>query len=274
MAKTSSKIRSFSEGLTASYDTLKACEQEEPRLEEQPPQLALEALNVAPSVFQWRDLEANDGLDPSHLNELVRVLQDTGTALDPLLVSAIGQRFFVIDGHHRLAAYLTAEWAKEVPVEYFEGALEEARDESLRRNSKNKLPMTDNDKLEAAWKMVCQGSRTKKSIVTATTISTSTIANMRRVLRERPDAKGQPWRRVKHLQRTDELPDDWLEQKAQKWAHQWRRNMPLDFQKRPDVMARAIAILNPNLPRSLVYQWVDLAEEVVGEVGGPAEFDV
>jgi ParB-like chromosome segregation protein Spo0J len=40
----------------------------------------------------------------------------SGTPLDPILVYLVGERFYVMDGHHRLAAYDTAKWTGNIPV--------------------------------------------------------------------------------------------------------------------------------------------------------------
>jgi hypothetical protein len=103
-----------------------------------------------------------------------------------------------------------------VPVEYFEGDLVIAQQETLRRNTKNKLPVTTQDKLEAAWKLVRQGGLKHKSIAEVTTVSLRTIATMAKVLRDHSEAAPLPWRRAKSLQWGDlkDVPDDWLEQKA------------------------------------------------------------
>jgi hypothetical protein len=250
-----------------SFASLTVAESEEPKPKDRPKALPIQALKLAPSVFQWRDVATSDGLDPDHLEELVRVLENTEAPLDALLVSAIGSSFYVVDGHHRLAAYHSVDWDRPIPVEYFEGDLDAAQAESLLRNSKNKLPMTHEDKLEAAWKLVRQATKSKKKIAALSTISESTVATMRRVLREYPQSQAEPWRVAKRLQwSSDDLPDDWLERKARKLARQWRKNLPRDFPKHSDVIARALAILDSDLPRHLIFEWHDLAADLVLEM--------
>ena len=71
--------------------------------------MRLAEIHVATPVFQWR-LEDEDLLaDERHVWDLVSALElkDPPEPLDPILVTAIGQRFFVVDGHHRVDAYLT-----------------------------------------------------------------------------------------------------------------------------------------------------------------------
>jgi hypothetical protein len=121
---------------------LLASEKTVERREDRPAALALKDLQVANLVFQWRLLDSELGAEESHIKELVRVLQASERPLDPILVTAIGTRFYVVDGHHRLLAYRTAKWKRPVPVEHYEGTVEEAKAEALRLNIKNKLPMT------------------------------------------------------------------------------------------------------------------------------------
>jgi hypothetical protein len=64
-----------------------------------------------------------------------------------------GDRFFAVDGHHRLAAYDAAEWKGPIPVETFAGSLAAARREGLNRNTQDQLTMTQAEKREIAWQL-------------------------------------------------------------------------------------------------------------------------
>ena len=64
-----------------------------------------------------------------------------------------------MDGHHRLAAYKTAGWKGDIPAIVFNGSLDEAVREALRRNRETKLPMTAKDRREAAWRLVKEGKQ-------------------------------------------------------------------------------------------------------------------
>src|SRR5262249_43318560 len=105
--------------------------------------------------------------------------------LDPVLVTTIGGKLYVIDGHHRVDAYHTVKWNRPEPVEHFEGTLKEARVEAFKRNSKNKLSMTRDDKLEGAWRLVKEGEETQTQIADITTVSVRTIAMMIKVRDQR-----------------------------------------------------------------------------------------
>lgn len=272
-----SEIRRPSTASTFTFEELKALEASQPRRTDRPEELRLDAIDVAASAFQWRDLASNQAADTAHMQELIRVLKETRKALDPILVTAIGNRFFLIDGHHRFDAYCNAGWSEPVPVDYFEGPLQSALEEALLRNTKNKLPMTSQDKLEAAWRLVNQGLLTRNEIVRATTVSKRTLATMAKTLKDHSEASSMHWRKARRLQWGNdiEISDDWLEEKARKWAAQWVRNMPADFSKKPDVMARALELLDESLPRKLVTEWPDVAREVLEDYEAEgSEFDL
>ena len=82
----------------------------ETRRTDRPRALTFRNIHVADRVFQWRIREDNLAADIAHIRELARTIMDKRKPLDPLLVTAIGQRFYVVDGHHRLEAYRLAKW--------------------------------------------------------------------------------------------------------------------------------------------------------------------
>jgi len=82
-------------------------------LEDPPKEVPLGELQVLPEVFQLRGYREPD---PDHVHTLARIIKERG-ALDPMEVVPVRGRFFVIDGHHRVAAYGEAGWwDKPVPV--------------------------------------------------------------------------------------------------------------------------------------------------------------
>lgn len=157
--------------------------------------LPISALRTDPATFQFREQE----LTPFHVNDLVDTLK-AGKELDPMAVW-IGEdgQYIVVDGHHRLAAYRKHGWEGDVIVEVYTCDRSEARLLALAENAKARLPMTQTDKANAAWALVCdEFSYSKRQIVEATGISDGTVGTMRRV--------------KKHLQAEDEvLPDYWKE---------------------------------------------------------------
>jgi hypothetical protein len=89
---------------------------------------------VAERVFQWRMPKHNMIPSDDHIFEMAKATQNTG-ALEPILVFPVADKYYVIDGHHRLAAYITAKWKSDIPARIFAGSLKEAVREALRLNS-------------------------------------------------------------------------------------------------------------------------------------------
>lgn len=236
------------------------------RSAERPDVISPTKLTLASDVFQWRKFTSSLEAEEYHLKELVRVLQSSEKPLDPILVTVVGDSFFVVDGHHRTLAYHLAKWSSPVPVVYFEGSVAEARLEGLKLNSKNKLPMTRDDKFEAAWTLVKEGRKYSKSdIADMTSVSERTIGTMRATLKEHPETEKELWSRAKrhHLESSDDFDhDDWVDQAAQKMAEQIMKNVGPNLTKRPDVLALALQKINEKIPRELIYEWLPLVNVI------------
>lgn len=127
-----------------------------PARTDRPTAVPLNEIRECTAVFQPRSADARGGsMSDRHIRELARVIRATeGGDLDPVLVMPLGSRWQLIEGHHRVAAYKTEKRTSPIPVEIFEGSLEEAIAQSVGRNSRNKLPMQLKDRREAAWKLI------------------------------------------------------------------------------------------------------------------------
>jgi ParB-like nuclease domain len=124
-----------------------------------PTTLRVAEIKQVPEVFQPR----GQTLDEHHVQTLVRAIGNH-RILDPVLVIQLGQAAYLIDGHHRLEAYAVAGIDVPIPIEHFLGSLEDAILEAGRTNSKAKLPMSQQDRLNFAWRLVRMGSYSKKNI--------------------------------------------------------------------------------------------------------------
>ena len=92
-----------------------------------------------------------------------------------------GHEWVVVDGHHRIAAYLKCKWPSTIKCEWFAGTVREAADESLRRNEIIHLEVQQGDKWEEAWKRVLLGfGAAKRKSMTLTGASDGLVARMRR----------------------------------------------------------------------------------------------
>lgn len=228
-------------------------------------------IRVAEKAFQWRLPKRN--MVPRHdvIYDMARALRE-GLKLPPITVFAVGAAFYVIDGHHRLAAYDTASVSK-IPARVFTGTLEEAERFALRSNSRDKIPMGKADKLEAAWRLVRQEKALDSiaSIAKDAGIAQSTVSNMRSVLRKlreldvpTEDIGEMSWNRARGraqgITENAEL-EDWREAEAQKLVDDIARaKLGGRLTKNPDITAIALAKLNDGLPQALMAEWTEPAE--------------
>jgi ParB-like nuclease domain len=145
--------------------------------------LSVDEIKTQTELFQPRSFFMGSyELDLGFVTKLKREIGIRG-ALDPLLVIKLGHQFICLDGHHRLEAYKRLEWKLPITCDWFSGTIRQAVDETIRRNSILKLPMSQPDKLDAAWKRTVLGWGSKAEIKKLCGVSESLIAKMRRVVR-------------------------------------------------------------------------------------------
>lgn len=259
--------------------TLKRLEAEGIPAKQDPSGLYLKDIHVAPLVFQWRLANEDILATEQHIRELARVIQSKTPMkpLDPILVIGVGERFFVVEGHHRLDAYHTAGWKGRVPVQYFEGSLEAAQIEALKRNIKNQLPVTGAAKREAAWRLMVKRYRGSKvtwqGIADLTTVHRSTVIRMDRMLKKRGDEVAEmTWIEALQAARKTEAEehpdgeetfwDDWRERKARKLAGYLVKGPSL-LDGGDGITARALEMVSGALPAALVAEWPQTVLEQV-----------
>ena len=237
---------------------------------------------VAEKVFQWRNTREDVGARDDHILEMANAIASTQKPLESILVFKAGDKFYVVDGHHRLAAYDTAQWTRGIPVTVGEGSLEQAADAGLKRNSKNKRNMSHKEKKEAAWKLGKREPRlTREAIHEMTTVSPSTQDGMRRLLKKLKDAGETPeavddmtYAQALGKQWADEGSpkfdaDTWLSEKADKLVKKME-DAGIGFLLRQDHEVAAMALLrvDAGLAKSLVSEWAFLPEnkEVLADI--------
>jgi ParB-like chromosome segregation protein Spo0J len=176
-----------------------------------PKLLQLRDIKEVPEVLQPRtsSLMYAQRQSQEHVKVLVAAIKRRKKPLDPITVVSFGDKWFALDGHHRLEAYRIAKWKAPVPVTVAalkrKGAkrVQEAMALSAASNVKDKLPMSRDDKLDVAWRLTALFPDMPKGQVAETaSVSTATIANMRKALRallnpaetNRDDLAGKQWR--------------------------------------------------------------------------------
>jgi hypothetical protein len=92
------------------------------------------------------------------------------------------------------------------------------------------------------------------------------------ILKEHKDrVKDERWAVARSFQWNDkdgqaDAGEDWVEKKARKWAQQIFKNLGPDALAsiKGDVLARALEIVNPELPGILINEWREQALETLG----------
>lgn len=135
------------------------------------------------SVFQPRDRDRMYVADRRHIATLSEAIGKNAARpnyLDRITVWWGGDRWYVIDGHHRLDAYAHRGVRSAIPCRAFTGSLDEAMAYSGLANSKDRLPMSKVDKLNYAWRLTLTTSLSKAKVARAASVSPRTVSNMRR----------------------------------------------------------------------------------------------
>jgi ParB-like chromosome segregation protein Spo0J len=241
--------------------------------------LSREGIHVAEeSTFQWRCYERDRIRSARHIDTLKKALLTQGKPLKPILVFWAGDRFFAVDGHHRLAAYDYARWDEPIPVEVFEGSLEDAQMAALQGNIEDKLPMTQAEKFDAAWRLVKEeGGHSKSEIMTLTAASLGTVNNMRSkwaAIKAEVEANGNErllqiswaWARSWQPGDVQEHHDpDWRQKKVQRLVERLvKSGIATEMGKHLDLVMEALEQIDPNLPAAMAsVAGVEVAEWVL-----------
>lgn len=244
---------------------LKEIEATETKPDHLPDKLPITGIRRLPNLFQPRGLEE----DERHISELVRAL--TGReALDPVLLIQVGADAYLMDGHHRCAAYEQAGVVVAVPVQYFNGSLEEAVLEAGRANSKAKLPMTPQQRQDYAWRLVLMGTFSKAQEMEASSVGEGSVARMRRAKKELGESASDypTWAKARRAWQgaQDELsPEDreaWKEEEAQRLADRMSKHLGANkLARNPEITARALEICLGRKTKEVVRELADYLED-------------
>ncbi|OQW31418.1 MAG: hypothetical protein A4E20_03800 [Nitrospira sp. SG-bin2] len=215
--------------------------------------LPIQKIKTVEAVFQPRQAAFSTAASAKHHAELKRALQAKGE-LDPIVVMKVGGAWYCLDGHHRLKAYQQAGGRRtHVPVNVFEGSLEDAFRFTVESNAPDKLNLSTEDKKEAAWRMLLLGLPFRQ-INHATTVSKGTIHNMdqarQRVREQWPSAavESWTWENVKRLLNTraaEGAGDGWKAVKAKEWAQALARHFKGLPSQHPQIFADAFLRYDP-----------------------------
>ena len=173
----------------------------------------------------------------------------------------VGDDFYLVDGHHRLAAYVVASSPERtsIPVVYFEGDVIAARKEALRLNSTGKLSLSFSELRDSAFELVKQGS-SEEEVHSLTRVSRPTCFNMKKKLREFPETTDMAWRVAKgYSGKKDSVynsAEPYENPKSREIEAYLRKILPASSSAVP-VLAAALEHLSPHLPSELIAYWTD-----------------
>ena len=248
-----------------------------------PDRLAVRDIRQAPNLFQPRfdSIAYAPGRSDGHITGLAQVAR-AGNELDPITIAAFGAEWFLIDGHHRLAAYAEAGWTKPVPVRALhsdlrgEDRVEWAIQQSYADNKKNRLNLVPADKADGAWAAVARG--VKLSIAGTAEmydVSERTVATMRKVKRELEAFDAHmpsltSWRRAKgelrSLQDHDAPSTDLSERRRRILAKRLAPAMGL--QVTPGQLAEALEAFEPGIVDAMALAIKDLDDDLDDDLDG------
>jgi hypothetical protein len=242
---------------------LLAVEASEPRRPNGPRTLPLEIIKLAPAVFQRRLPSTRRQSSELHLKDLTTAINDhirgIGPPMAPLLVTAIGSEFYLVDGHHRYAAYVASKHQRQVPVHYFDKGVEAARSEALKANRTGKLPLDGPSKREAAWQIVVGPDRMSRAKISEVTgVSTGLVSEMRRRFLEDPNRKDLTWIQVLTGKKFSQDDIDFASrdlESATKLSKRMVKNLGQKAFASSSILAMALGMIEDDLPFRLVREW-------------------
>ncbi|RWC40541.1 MAG: hypothetical protein EOS28_23205 [Mesorhizobium sp.] len=242
----------------------------------EPDVLDLEELRTLESVFQPRDLSFREGDHEAHVDTLAKAI---GKPEKPQYLEAItvwwgGDRWYILDGHHRRLAYERAKVNKGIPVQAFRGSLEDALVQSVSLNSKDKLAMSLRDKMNTAWRLTAYTDYSKSKIAAECGVAVRSVANMRSIRRALSDLgksaekmASMTWVDAQLEARGEQKPeidqDAATEKRAKGYAKSIARALKDRPHKDPEGFARALLMLNERLPTRLLETkaWADVLSD-------------
>ena len=232
------------------------------RREDRPSRLPLKEIKVATAVFQPRSAAEDMLQRDQHIRNILHFLNlQPQCDTEPLTVTVVGEEFYLVDGHHRLAAYFaaTSPSRSDAPVVYFEGDVTSARKEALRLNSTGKLALLTVERFDNAFELV-KLDASEDEVRALTQIGRQTYYTMKKKLREYPATSEMRWAVAKGY--TGEKnpaynpAEPFENQKTHEIEGFLRGILPASSSGIP-ILANALSHLSPNLPSELISYWLD-----------------
>jgi hypothetical protein len=250
-----------------------------PPPEDELTELPSDRIKMRHSVFQPREFDSTAESE-SHVQALMEAVKaEPQNRLDPITVWWGGKHWIVLDGHHRLLAYgrvkdkgfrqyqpngrQSESW--RIPVRRFKGTLQQALLKATAENSKDKLSMTHDDKMNRAWKLtILFGELSKRAVANTCKIGSRTVARMRSKLMEIREDKPEdwyteclfmPWRDAQRYGQSQDKDygGSWQETMAMDWQRRLGKTFGKKLAEHPEITGRAIQLYSERLAEELGY---------------------
>lgn len=237
--------------------------------------LRLRDIQSLPSVFQHRS--NNLAASESHVSELIKCLsRSPEQPFNPLVVYWVGDGWCVIDGHHRLEAYLEMQFKQPIPVTVFTGTLDAAILLALSSNAKDKLPMSRIEKSNAAWRLVISTDASRSVIAKAACVSERSVSYMRAVMNalsaQYPEKALDEisWIDAMKLAKGNSIDthtgsNDWVEKDAQELAARLAKQFGRRLSHNYEVTIRALEIYDDRICEA-ISDWYSDPEDDDGDM--------
>lgn len=213
-----------------------------------PKKLLVSSIKEYPNIFQPRHPEINQ----KHRSDLANTLKRKGKGgeLDPIIVLMTTEGAVVVEGHHRLEAYRSLA-RKTIPAKLFKGTVKQAILAAGAVNSRVKLEMSHEERLNYAWKLVKIEGFTKGEISLAAGVAERTVTNMRKIksrLGEEAFGIASWWKALNTepgkggSEMTEEQLELWLQDQAQKHADKIAKACGTKLAEHLEIAKRALEI--------------------------------
>lgn len=223
-------------------------------LEGEARRVKLDELHLDTDNFQFRHLPFLDG----HVDDLVEAIKRV-KYLDPLTVWERPEDgcLVVLEGHHRFEAYKRSGKVQALPVVVHRCSFDDAQLLALRDNTKVRQPMTNDEKMDAAWRLTAKDMQkdegeytyTRRQLVEATGVSRATLTKMRNVmqtLKRMDEDAPASWGAAQMLARG--VDAEWTEEDREAWDDTHRAklkeaiapHMAYLLRKRPNLIIEAV----------------------------------
>ena len=226
--------------------------------------LPLTAIIVCEAVFQRRDTFGNRHGREEHVRDLKRAIQDNPEAMEPIDVWWGGDGWYLLDGHHRVLAYESLKFSRNVPVRVIPGSLDDALAHVGRANTRNKLPMTKDERMSlAVFYVLAFPEKSYRDVAEISGVGKSQVGIIKKAIDQvialghtRAELLGTSWYEIQRLARGDADNDYDYHGEMRKIANEIKKALGPILGKSPHYKTEAVAMaleeMSPALYRGLM----------------------